>query len=88
MYAVERSTVVTLGNQAAQEQTERDPRDAELMAALAIDSGRTRRECREAERAIAANRFAPDMDVQPPIPREVRLPQEVEAELLVVDAAQ
>ena len=79
---------MSLGYQAAQEQNEREPRDAELMAALAIDSGRTRRECREAERAIVANRSAPDMDVQPPIPREVRLPQKVEAELLIVDAAQ
>ena len=86
--AVERARVVPLGDPPAQEQNERDPWDAELVTPLAIDFARTGRDRRESDRGVAADRVAPDVDEEPPIPREVAPVQGVEAELLVVPTPQ
>ena len=79
---------MSLGNATAQKKNERDPRDTELVAPLAIDSTRTGPNRREPDLGIAADRVAPNVDEESPIPREVDSVQEVKAELLAVRATQ
>jgi hypothetical protein len=75
------------GGQPAEEEDERDPRDAELVAALAIHLPRAGNDRGEADRRVVTDRVAPDVDDQPSIPREVGPAQKVEPKLLVVAAA-